>query len=215
MDRKNLKDMAGDPRFISGIYNYCDRWCERCPFTSRCLTYACDADDESDPAREGGAAASPPSRDIHNAAFWERLHSIFQQTKEMLIESAEEMGINLDELDLEAAAEEERRKSEQAEGHELAKSARQYANRVNEWFEGNAGLFEEKEDQLNAELRMGLAGTDPEAEAATVTDAVDVIRWYQYLIGAKVFAPCTATNGRTRKTPRSSPATPTARPRWP
>ncbi len=26
--------------FIPGIYNYCDRWCERCPFTDRCMNYA-------------------------------------------------------------------------------------------------------------------------------------------------------------------------------
>jgi hypothetical protein len=27
------------PRFIPGIYNYCDRWCERCRFQSRCRLY--------------------------------------------------------------------------------------------------------------------------------------------------------------------------------
>ena len=26
--------------FIVGIFNYCDRWCERCPLTSRCLVFA-------------------------------------------------------------------------------------------------------------------------------------------------------------------------------
>jgi hypothetical protein len=26
--------------FISGVHNYCDRWCERCPFASRCRAYA-------------------------------------------------------------------------------------------------------------------------------------------------------------------------------
>jgi len=26
--------------FIPGVYNYCDRWCERCPFASRCRVYA-------------------------------------------------------------------------------------------------------------------------------------------------------------------------------
>ncbi len=26
--------------FISGIYNYCDRWCERCSFTSSCLLFS-------------------------------------------------------------------------------------------------------------------------------------------------------------------------------
>src|SRR4029450_3375593 len=27
------------PKFIAGIYNYCDRWCERCRFQSRCRLY--------------------------------------------------------------------------------------------------------------------------------------------------------------------------------
>lgn len=27
-------------RFIAGIYNYCNRWCERCPKTAQCLVYA-------------------------------------------------------------------------------------------------------------------------------------------------------------------------------
>src|ERR1051325_2005352 len=26
-------------RFIPGVYNYCDRWCERCRFNNRCLTH--------------------------------------------------------------------------------------------------------------------------------------------------------------------------------
>ena len=26
--------------YIVGIFNYCDRWCERCPFTSRCRLFA-------------------------------------------------------------------------------------------------------------------------------------------------------------------------------
>ena len=38
--RRSLKELAGDPQFISGVYNYCDRWCERCPLTSRCFVYA-------------------------------------------------------------------------------------------------------------------------------------------------------------------------------
>ena len=33
---KRLRGLTRDPRSISGIYNYCDRWCERCPMTSRC-----------------------------------------------------------------------------------------------------------------------------------------------------------------------------------
>lgn len=29
-----------DDEFIPGIHNYCDRWCERCAFSSRCRAYA-------------------------------------------------------------------------------------------------------------------------------------------------------------------------------
>lgn len=31
---------------ISGIYNYCDRWCEKCTFTNRCLLFKQEAERE-------------------------------------------------------------------------------------------------------------------------------------------------------------------------
>jgi hypothetical protein len=34
VDKDRLKKLAADERFIAGIYNYCDRWCERYPQTS-------------------------------------------------------------------------------------------------------------------------------------------------------------------------------------
>jgi hypothetical protein len=39
MDTNELKRVTQNPNFITGIYNYCDRWCERCAFTSRCLNF--------------------------------------------------------------------------------------------------------------------------------------------------------------------------------
>ena len=27
--KRKLKELAGSDRFVPGIYNYCDRWCER------------------------------------------------------------------------------------------------------------------------------------------------------------------------------------------
>jgi len=59
MRRRTLTELANNPDLISGIYNYCDRWCERCPLTSRCLVYATEQEDND----------SPESRDIHNEAF--------------------------------------------------------------------------------------------------------------------------------------------------
>jgi hypothetical protein len=47
--------------FIVGIFNYCDRWCERCEFTSRCRVFADGA--ELDASRDPGLKAlidAPP-----------------------------------------------------------------------------------------------------------------------------------------------------------
>ncbi len=80
-----FKDLADNPNLISGIHNYCDRWCERCRFTARCAVYAAE---EADPDND------PSSRDINNAAFWQKLTSIFKETQEMIAEWAEENGVD-------------------------------------------------------------------------------------------------------------------------
>lgn len=38
---------ASDPNLIPGIYNYCDRRCERCRFTARCLQFRENRHDEA------------------------------------------------------------------------------------------------------------------------------------------------------------------------
>ena len=40
MDKEYIKKLTENPNFIPGIYNYCDRWCQRCPFTFRCMNFA-------------------------------------------------------------------------------------------------------------------------------------------------------------------------------
>jgi len=37
-----FRDSSSNLKFISGIHNYCDRWCERCHFTERCEVYAAE-----------------------------------------------------------------------------------------------------------------------------------------------------------------------------
>src|SRR5215475_1723060 len=76
MSKKDLLEMAGDRDLISGIYNYCDRWCERCAFTSRCFLYATE---KSDPDLD-----DPEARAITNAKFWRKLASIWTQSRPRL-----------------------------------------------------------------------------------------------------------------------------------
>ncbi len=176
MRAKDLFKLAEDPRFISGIYNYCDRWCERCPFTSRCLVYAQEEQGQNDPA----------ANDITNEAFWKRLGEIFQQTKEMLYEAAKERGIDLDTIDHAEAEEQERQLEEEAENHELARASSAYADMVEQWFENEKALFSEKQQELITMVQLEIGGRKPQKIAASISDAVEVIRWYQHQIYVKL-----------------------------
>ena len=123
MRRRNLTELANNPDLISGIYNYCDRWCERCPFTSRCLVYATEQEDFD----------SPESQDIRNEAFWRKLGAIFQETREMIAEWAKEAGIDF----TEPAHDEEarhQRKRQLVDNHPLTRYGKKYANAASDWF---------------------------------------------------------------------------------
>jgi hypothetical protein len=125
-------------------------------------------------------------RDLNNKAFWDKLHLIFRQTMEMINELAAERGIDLSSLDIESASEEISRQRDNAKNHELSLSAHHYSEMVDSWFESEYSLFEQKQDELNTMLKLGISGTKPDAEAAGINDSVEVIRWYQHQIYVKL-----------------------------
>jgi hypothetical protein len=122
MRRRTLTDLANNPDLISGIYNYCDRWCERCPLTSRCLVYATEQEDSE----------SPDSQDIRNEAFWRKLSIIYKETREIVVKWAQQAGI-----DLNATTEDDdvrhKRKRQLVDNHPLTKAGKKYANAASDW----------------------------------------------------------------------------------
>jgi hypothetical protein len=172
-----LKELAQDPRFIPGIHNYCDRWCERCSLTSRCLVYAVEQQED---------AEDPASRDIRNEAFWKRLESRLAEATEILQELMEKHGLTLDVAEEQGDDNRTRRGSEDAADHPHARAAAVYANVVDEWFEAADTRFRERGMALESQLKMGLATVDPQAEARRLGDAVEVVRWYQHQIAVKL-----------------------------
>jgi hypothetical protein len=176
MDKQHIKKLAGDPNFIPGIYNYCDRWCERCPFTSRCMNFALSEEHFSD----------PQTRDLNNKAFWEKLSEIFRLTAEMVEETAREQGIDLDSMDLQATQDERESIENAAEDHECCRAAKSYSEWVKDWFDSAESLFEQKTDELSLQARLELPESDPAGQASGIKDAVDIIRWYQHFIYVKL-----------------------------
>jgi hypothetical protein len=157
MQRRSLTELASNPDLISGIYNYCDRWCERCPLTSRCLVYATEQMDHN---------GSSQNHDVRNEAFWHKLSSILLETQELISEWAKEAG-----LDLSYVPEEETKRRKQprqlVDNHPLTRAGKKYANSASDWFRG----FDHTEQNEPSEQ---------------LEDAREVIQWYQYQIAVKI-----------------------------
>src|SRR6185295_16999874 len=123
MRRRTLTDLANNPDLISGIYNYCDRWCERCPLTSRCLVYATEQEDND----------SFENYDLRNEVFWQKLGAIFQETRELIVEWANEAGFDLNGHSDDDDARHPRKK-QLVDNHPLTKAGKKYANAASDWF---------------------------------------------------------------------------------
>jgi hypothetical protein len=81
--KDRMLELARQDGYIDGIYNYCDRWCERCAFTSKCRNYAFGKD----------------APDPNGPELWDFLHNVFEATMLMLQEKMEELGIDPKEID--------------------------------------------------------------------------------------------------------------------
>ncbi len=172
-------DMSGkndrNKKHISGIYNYCDRWCERCPFTSRCLNFEISEEKFGD----------LESRDITNEAFWEKLGETLHETLTMVKEMAAEKGIDLDTIDTdEEQAETSVEKNSVV--HMTTHLAKSYISMTNDWFDANVYVHEDGEGAFEAISVPDSTHSTPREDLGPLIDAVDVIRWYQHQIYVKL-----------------------------
>ena len=174
MKKTALRKLAQNPNFIPGIFNYCDRWCERCAFTGRCLQYAM----EQEARKQGGKA--PKGHDT----FWKNLEASLALTKDLLIDLAREHGVRLDEYELTGLGQLTPKKRRSSGQHPLAKAAGAYSNMVDEWFKEGEAALREKEEEILAQEKLGVSAV--KEEIASLTDVVEVLRWYQYQIQVKL-----------------------------
>ena len=174
-----LARLAADKKLISGIYNYCDRWCERCPLTARCLVF------KTEQTREAKRGRARP--DVENQEFWDDIGRSFAVAMHMVRRDAKKLGINLDD-EVERAAieveERQRRRLAARQGSALHRAATAYWKSAQKLLERLAPELKETEEALNTQLRLG-AGR-PEAEAAEICDALEVVQWYLFFIDVKL-----------------------------
>jgi len=168
MDKERLAQMADDPKYIPGIYNYCDRWCERCPYSDRCLTYAMEQ--EKDTGKE--------EKESTDEDFYKNVTETLAATTELLREIMDNEGINPNDVNIEEI-------QQKNEEHPLGSAAKQYGIDVHNWMKAKYPALKEKENEFNEQLEMGLNKDELMERAAHIREAIEVISWYQHQIGIK------------------------------
>ncbi len=166
--KKELLRKVQDPRYIPGIYNYCDRWCERCPFTSRCLQCAFDQEGDCE------------NLDMDSDAFLEKITESLQTAFDLVKDMAEEAGINLDEVEPFEEEEDDR------VVHILLSLSEKYADMVDQWMQENASLRLHETAQQNRTAGLKLVKPRVPAGPYLLEDIVEVIHWHQYQIYVKL-----------------------------
>jgi len=73
--------MKKKKKYIDGIFNYCDSWCERCQFTSRCRNFA----------MQQKMIADEEQRDKANEEFWKAMKAATGDAMEELSQKAAEI----------------------------------------------------------------------------------------------------------------------------
>jgi hypothetical protein len=129
------------------------------------LVYATEQQDED----------SPLNHDLRNEAFWQKLSSIFIETRKMIVEWSRQAEINLCET-AEEVETRHRKKRQLVDNHSLTRAGKQYANAASDWLRGfdqtvDAGGWRPVESDFE--------------QAQTIEDAREVIQWYQYQIAVK------------------------------
>ena len=178
MKKERLDQLADNPNLVSGIYNYCDRWCERCTHGARCLTFQMEQDE--------AGQLPPEAHDLNNAAFWQRIGDSFALAREMIEEFLKREGITISEADLAAAAAQERLDHARVKKHPCCQAAYAYIGLVDAWFGADDSAWQAKAKELEQAAELRLPGRAPRKEFAELLAAVEVIRFYQYFLYPKI-----------------------------
>lgn len=177
MDMETLKRMAEDPDLIPGIYSYCDRWCGRCGFTQRCLSYRTEAEAASEP-RVGEPGEADATQDLKES---------LSLATALLEEIAEEEGIDLSTVSGESQETDRAALSVRTdEVEQFVRGALDYALEVDAWFGANKEALGEKAGELTRQAHLDLPGTQPARDGLEIREALEVIRWYQFFIYFKL-----------------------------
>lgn len=170
---KKQTPAKGEKKFIPGIYNYCNRWCERCNFTGQCSVFASEKE-----MREIANAPEDQRQDMIDE-MEKRIFGFddFDQDEFFEDEATENFPDNDIDFDEEEYENEENdlfSPRKQAERHPLVMKVRDYSDQSREW------LMRQEASTKN-DFHKLLA----EGSADIIFEALEVIGWYHLFLFTK------------------------------
>ncbi|MDZ7878884.1 MAG: hypothetical protein U5L45_14480 [Saprospiraceae bacterium] len=164
-------------KLITGIHNYCDNWCERCPFTSRCAVGLVEYE------------LTDEQKHLNNEAFWRNLSNNFAKTLNLLQEEAGRKGLDLKPPTDEELQEFEKKHIETRDiiqQKPLIKTSEQYMTATDTWIEAHQRAFENKGFEFVQQVKMGLrTETELLNQSILFGESIEVLQWYSHLIKVK------------------------------
>jgi hypothetical protein len=166
MDKEKLKELADSKNYISGIYNYCDRWCEKCPFTGQCLSF------------EMSKNSIDNKNIITDKKFWSDLENSFRIVKDMLDDYMKEHNITYPSNEEKAYIETEMKLIDKlVKADPILMDAQVYNRNATQILNDNLQLLNESADSSNEVRSINSKDFD---------EAIEVIYYYKSLIFVKI-----------------------------
>jgi hypothetical protein len=169
-------DPLDNPQFISGIHNYCDRWCERCGFTSRCSSYAMEK------AFEEEAESPDAGQQLHLKALDDHLSWTLDAGPEDADPDETEDIDDLAEMMSAERSFEDQMERRAHEEHDCSSTARMYLDMSRKWLkDSGAG-----DDDRSGRTSDAFWADVEQSARAQAGEALEVIQWYQFFIYVKL-----------------------------
>lgn len=160
-----LLEMAKSKKFKSGIYNFCDRWCEKCKDTEKCFLYAQEMQRKIHNIIEGRGEDGWLGEIKHNLGI----------TKRLL-----ERGLREEKIDFEKISKEKAKKRWDDNAHKRYNKVRCLINAKKYMEEVSDFLTGFYESQYYPALDMRVSFDD-------IKDEIETITWYHMLLPVKIW----------------------------
>jgi len=164
--KQNKGKKSSKEGFKSGIYNYCDRWCERCPDTNKCYVYVKEQETKAMHLKRGEDPNDP-------SIVLKDVVEDMKDLHKMLDTKMKELGIT--DKDMEKM-EKEIKPEPNFEAHILVKKAAKYFKQTHKF------LNEFHYEQQKMVVQFGVEIPDKD-----IDEELKVISWYHSMLSSKAF----------------------------